>query len=302
MMNPVWDYHDIANDSDSYQAYCLEGPCRTVFPPLGGFFQLGVAAKGEHICTTQKFSHYLGAGDALVLPPADCRTTVELKAGAQMFLIFFRPEALLSLPAGAELQWPLRAVEANAAGGREDGTLRVFLEDDALRDCAVLSECMVHGQRGCRAEHFAQVACGILCSLLDLLFRSRDGGAEDLPCSSQTAGLMRECVAYIDKHFAEPLSPKCLAQRCMMSESNFRVFFSRLTGMPLKKYLTQRRIQEACNLLRNEDHSLQMVGYLVGYEEPSTFYRNFSKLKSMTPAQYRSQYRNAGHGARLKIV
>ncbi|MDU5263022.1 MAG: helix-turn-helix transcriptional regulator, partial [Clostridium celatum] len=67
----------------------------------------------------------------------------------------------------------------------------------------------------------------------------------------------------------------------------FRLF-KKTTGMSMVNYLTEFRIQKACNFLSMTDLSIKSVAYSVGYEDPLYFSRIFRKIMFVSPSDYRN--------------
>ena len=68
----------------------------------------------------------------------------------------------------------------------------------------------------------------------------------------------------------------------------FGLLFPRHTGTTFKRYLAQKRIGYAVTLLQSTDLPVRQIAAMVGYGDPSTFYRNFTKLTGRQPSDYRS--------------
>ena len=68
-----------------------------------------------------------------------------------------------------------------------------------------------------------------------------------------------------------------------MSPSTFRQHFRALTGVSPRQYQKQLRLQEARQLMLNENLDAGGAGGRVGYESPSQFSRGFSRLFGAPP-------------------
>lgn len=90
-------------------------------------------------------------------------------------------------------------------------------------------------------------------------------------------------VAWLKQNFAQPLQGDDLAQRAHMSPSTFRQHFRALTGMSPVQYQKQLRLQEARQLMLNENLDAGSAGGRVGYESPSQFSREYSRLFGAPP-------------------
>ncbi|WP_407636934.1 helix-turn-helix transcriptional regulator [Advenella kashmirensis] len=74
-----------------------------------------------------------------------------------------------------------------------------------------------------------------------------------------------------------------LAARAGMSSSTFRHHFRAITGMSPLQFQKQLRLQEARQLMLNQNLDAGHVGGLVGYESASQFNREYSRLFGAPP-------------------
>ena len=100
------------------------------------------------------------------------------------------------------------------------------------------------------------------------------------------------CIEYIQKHFNEPLSLGEIARRSAMSRSCFCKLFNSITGSSFKQYLNTCRINHAAELLKAGE-KVSSACALCGYDDFSTFYRNFVKIMAISPSQYQSLHQNS---------
>ena len=52
-------------------------------------------------------------------------------------------------------------------------------------------------------------------------------------------------------------------------------------------YLLERRLEEAKQLLKNDDYSLSIISQMLGFSSPSYFSQIFKKNENMSPNEYR---------------
>jgi AraC-like DNA-binding protein len=90
-------------------------------------------------------------------------------------------------------------------------------------------------------------------------------------------------VAWLKLHFAQPLQGDDLADRAHMSPSTFRQHFRALTGVSPLQYQKQLRLQEARQLMLNENLDAGSAAVHVGYESASQFSREYSRLFGAPP-------------------
>jgi AraC-like DNA-binding protein len=70
-----------------------------------------------------------------------------------------------------------------------------------------------------------------------------------------------------------------------MSPSTFRQHFRASTGTSPLQFQKQLRLQEARQLMLNQNLDASGAGGLVGYESPSQFSREYSRLFGAPPQQ-----------------
>jgi AraC-like DNA-binding protein len=87
-----------------------------------------------------------------------------------------------------------------------------------------------------------------------------------------------KAVAWLKQHFVEAIDGDDLADRAHMSPSTFRQHFRALTGLSPLQYQKQLRLQQARQLMLNQNHDAASAAGLVGYESASQFSREYSRL------------------------
>jgi AraC-like DNA-binding protein len=102
-----------------------------------------------------------------------------------------------------------------------------------------------------------------------------------------------KAVAWLKQNFVQALRVDELAQRAHMSPSTFRQHFRALTGASPLQYQKQLRLQEARQLMLNENLDAGGAGGRVGYESPSQFSREYSRLFGAPPQRDVTRMRRA---------
>jgi AraC family transcriptional regulator len=70
--------------------------------------------------------------------------------------------------------------------------------------------------------------------------------------------------------------------------------FKQSVGVPPRVYLTQLRMERACELLELTELSVTEIAHEVGYSSNQVLARIFHKHHRMTPSDYRRVVRDAG--------
>lgn len=99
--------------------------------------------------------------------------------------------------------------------------------------------------------------------------------------------MMRKATAFLMDGIAEPKGLKALAEHCGMSEFHLHRAFTRSLGCSPHRWQFLRRMEMACELLRQPKLSVIEVALAVGYESGQGFSRVFRGHFGCTPMEYR---------------
>lgn len=88
------------------------------------------------------------------------------------------------------------------------------------------------------------------------------------------------------EYASSELSNHDYAEMCFLSESRFSHIFKEVTGTTPKRFIEQRRIEAAKELLTNSELSISEIALSVGYPDPYYFSRVFKKNTGMPPQSY----------------
>ena len=97
--------------------------------------------------------------------------------------------------------------------------------------------------------------------------------------------LVIHCIEYIKTHFNEDITLSKMVHHCAMSKTCFCTLFSSLVGTSFKDYLNQYRIKKAADFLARGEKLANVCSYC-GYNDFSTFYRNFKKYMGVAPSEF----------------
>jgi transcriptional regulator GlxA family with amidase domain len=95
----------------------------------------------------------------------------------------------------------------------------------------------------------------------------------------------------IELEFKEKLPYNNLVKTFCVNDHELRHGFVRFFGRSIRDYQEQLRVAHACELmLQNPNMSMLEVAFDAGFNERSTFYRAFSRLRRMTPGEWKRRY------------
>jgi len=105
-----------------------------------------------------------------------------------------------------------------------------------------------------------------------------------------------QAVAWLRQNFTRPLRIEELAGHAGMSVSSLHHHFKAVTAMTPMQYQKQLRLHEARRLMLTERLDVGSAGYHVGYQSPSQFSREYSRLYGRPPLRDVTWSREPEHG------
>lgn len=126
---------------------------------------------------------------------------------------------------------------------------------------ALFSELLVTAQRLCRYENRSTV---------------------------KSDPLMAEITAYLDANITEPLDLASIAQKHHLTISALSRRFARYNGIHYKKYIRNKRISLAVNLMDSGEMNITQIALECGFSSVSGFYDAFKKVTGFAPGSVKN--------------
>jgi AraC-like DNA-binding protein len=102
---------------------------------------------------------------------------------------------------------------------------------------------------------------------------------------------LRRAIQYLDANLCGDVRLEDIASCAGLSPAHFCRQFKRALGVSPRRYVLEKRIQRAMELILNAESSLVEVALAVGFSSQSHFTVTFKKLAGIPPRQYRERYR-----------
>lgn len=101
---------------------------------------------------------------------------------------------------------------------------------------------------------------------------------------------IEKMLAYIAQNYKEDLTLEDVAEEFNFNYHYLSAYFNQQMKEGFSDYLNSLRIEQACKLLKETNHSIAQISGEVGYSEHSYFCRVFKKITGKTPSVWRRGY------------
>jgi AraC-like DNA-binding protein len=132
------------------------------------------------------------------------------------------------------------------------------------------------------ADDAAFLAAAAKREIIYRLLKSSHGPVIHRVVKPKSLGVVK-AIAWVRRHFAEPITIDALAKTSRMSVSSLRHEFKATTAMGPLQFQKQLRLQEARRLLMAGEVDAGGAAFRVGYESPSQFSREYRRLFGAPP-------------------
>ena len=109
-------------------------------------------------------------------------------------------------------------------------------------------------------------------------------------CEEPSSYLIKKALQMMSARFTEDLHLNQIADELFVTSNYLSRLFRQETGKSFSDYLSQLRIEKACELLGSSTLKIYQIGESVGYPNPRYFSEWFQKQKGMSPGDYRSRH------------
>jgi AraC-like DNA-binding protein len=126
-----------------------------------------------------------------------------------------------------------------------------------------------------------------------LLIGEQSEAVRQIATSGSSMQRIASAIQLVKTEFTQSMRIEDLARRVKMSTSSFHQHFKQVTSMSPLQYQKQLRLLEARRLMLTEDFDAISAAYQVGYESPSQFNREYSRMFGAPPRRDIERLRTA---------
>ncbi len=169
---------------------------------------------------------------------------------------------------------PIESKKENSVRG-----LFVSTADTPLLDCALRLTQLLD-----TPQDIPMLAPMIIREIYYRLLMGEQGEAvRQIATSGSKMQRIAEVIKLIKADFTKPMAVENLARQANMSASSFHHHFKEVTSMSPLQYQKQLKLLEARRLMLAENSDAANAAYQVGYESPSQFSREYSRMFGAPP-------------------
>lgn len=112
---------------------------------------------------------------------------------------------------------------------------------------------------------------------------------QDLNASISVAdrNAVMEITEYLNQNLSKNFSLTELSAYAYISISKFKYVFKTVVGQSLSEYITQKRMENACEMLSYSNLYIAEIAHLIGYKNAGSFSSQFKKYMGVLPNDYR---------------
>ncbi len=286
MKKKNFDLSYYKNAKDGIHVQCIENSTEAGKPHTHNYFQIYYISKGTLCHVTESDFVRLSRGDMFIIPPGRTHH-IEDVDDALFYTFSFTIDSLRPIGGISPALHFLKNLE------QDEVRARVPARDDELLLVEGIMEKMCAEFTKKRLGYEDMLRSYALV-LLTVFARNYYSDLESFPKTSDTRSLILYSVEYINENYAEALSLEEMCRRSAMSKSSFCKLFASVTGTSFNSYLNSCRIQSAVKYIK-QGYNIGVIYGLVGYNDSTTFYRNFKKIMGCSPMEYKQCLKGTRH-------
>lgn len=284
------DYFNLPADK-KYHIYRLAGSNVSETTHMHPYYQICYVDHGEVHHWHNGLYVSLLYGNAFIVPPGFIHRVVFPNNRSSIYSLSFEEGMFHNGFSQSHVYRFLTALSKNDSNDASASSVRlkVVLEENQRYIMRALMKSLIReSESECPQELTASgsLVAAILCVLSQAYFMYTIRSEEN-EVASHYSNSLQECINYIDSHFSDPLTLDFLSTKFALSKFTFSLLFPQYAGLTLKQYIIKKRIESAATLISTTTYSMSEIAQLVGYNEFSTFYRNFKRLLGIAPSEYR---------------
>ncbi len=249
------------------------------------YFQVYYMLKGSIAHFVENGKATLVAGDVFILPPSVPHYIKVSDNNAEFYSISFMQEFLKSGEGENKLISDFLYYLTTATEGNIQPKFAIPHADTLF--CQTIFNRInlefYEGKSG--SEELIRECLNALLTLFARIYFEQKQVSIDFEANTSS---VLHCLEYIKNHLDEDVSLNDMAKKSAMSKSNFCKVFYSVAGKSFKDFVNSSRIEKATELIERGEN-FTSVCRICGYNDFSTFFRNFRKYTGLSPTEFKKR-------------
>ena len=252
-------------------------------PHTHEYFQIYYVKKGRILHFLGEDEAYMQRGDMFIVPPAAVHY-VSAEEGSEFYSLSFMPSFLCDSAQSPRLVSDFLGELLSSSELKIRAAVSLPSDELSYTDSLIerIDKEFCSKPIGYHDSIRAMTALLVLCLARHYYSKVEESGGY----IKENKEIVRHCIEYVEKSYFDSIKIADISKHFAMSTSSFCKIFLSETGYTFNNYLNRIRIERACEYIA-KGYKLTALYSLVGYNDFSTFYRNFKKRKGMSPAEYK---------------
>ena len=111
---------------------------------------------------------------------------------------------------------------------------------------------------------------------------------DDMKIAASDRRTVARITEYANTHLSKNFLLSELAAKAYMSVSKFKYVFKAVTGQSFSSYITQKKMETACELLTHSNLYVAEIANRLGYKNAGSFSVQFKNYTGVLPSEYRT--------------
>ncbi len=267
-----YHFNDNTSSSELYVYYCGISSClpgHTWGPAIREHYVIHYILSGEGTLKMRNKTYHLKEKEGFLLSPNDVSTYSASKENPWEYVwVGFH---------GLNASHYLQLAELS-----NDHPTFQFTRGDQLKNC-LLEMVKVNN------EYSHSTNLRIQSLLYSLFAELVENAQKNNSISQHTAKsqYIRKALDYIQTNYMDHITVADLAKYVGLDRSYFTTIFKESLNTSPQTYLTQFKINKACNLLKDETFTIAEIAIMSGYSDPVIFQKAFKNALGISPSIYR---------------
>lgn len=233
------------------------------------FFEIAYVAKGSYTHKINDEDYWAKHGDIIFLKIGDCHSYKAAEPDCDITNVLFYPSVYLNNPESLiEYSNKLEIQKV------------IHLNPKDIHHVENLLQYMKYEEKLQRNNYY-EIMKHYLDILLLIITRSATGRNSDVSKFNITP-----LLNYIQQNI-QTVKPSDIAKKASYNSSYFSKLFKQTMGVNLNKYINQKRIDAAVQLITDTDETIENIAHMVGFNEVNYFYKLFKRYTGCTPLSIR---------------